>query len=147
MKLLLITLALTVPLSLVSVAHADHTLQEFQDARAAGGAKWQAFQLYVEGLGDGFEMALRRPLVGTGVVTTYASGNVVSATVAADPSPRQTPPYCPNAKQPLDLGIYLSAIDKQIETSKPMGNEWLGGVLMSGLIKVFPCDKRKGLLN
>jgi hypothetical protein len=44
------------------VAHADHTLKDFQDARAAGGAKWQEYQQYLQGVGDGFERALRRPL-------------------------------------------------------------------------------------
>ena len=139
-KLLLFTLALSLPLSLVGVARADHTVQEFQEARAAGGAKWQALQLYVEGLGDGIEQASRRPLSNGGMII-IDKGNVTLE------NGRQRPQsaYCPNAKQPLNLDTYLYAIDKEIGISEPTGNQWLGQVLMSGLTKVFPCEgKRPG---
>jgi hypothetical protein len=96
MKPLLIAMTLITPLGLVGVVRADHTLQEFQDARGAGGAKWQALQLYVEGVGDGFELALRRPLPGTSTTTTTnINGILTTTTVAtANGASRPQPPYC-----------------------------------------------------
>jgi hypothetical protein len=125
------------------MSHAAHTLQEFQDARTAGGAKWRAFQLYIDGVGDGFEMALRRPLPNES--TTTSINGMVTTTVAASTNgaSRPQPPYCPNAKQPLNLDTYLLAINKEIEVSKPTGNQWIEEVLMSGLMKVFPCEGKR----
>jgi hypothetical protein len=85
-------------------------------------------------------MALRRPLP-NGTTTTNINGIVTSTAVATtNGASRPQPPYCPNAKQPLDLDTYLLAINKEIEVSSPIGNQWIGEVLMSGLMKVFPCD-------
>lgn len=121
---LLTTLALTLSVSLAPVARSDdqspwYHVKEYQETRVAGGEKWHQLEIYIQGLGDGIDWASR----------------------VSRKEPKLL--YCPNAKQPLYLYDYLSALEKEIEISKPNGDEWIGGLLVSGLIKMFPCEGKQ----